>query len=168
MTTKTDVVNADVALQKAKDAVLQQTKQQTSRFTRQIFVCICHTNLEQNVYWENYAHWLGETREQFIVATVPYFNQLFEAGLRIATYKTTLENLTPAFYGETIIVGLWISVLRRSSVELSLEFHNKETGKLLARATQLLAFTDDKGKPIRIPEEIKEAVDKYVAKGKTL
>ncbi|MDP2664063.1 MAG: thioesterase family protein [bacterium] len=133
------------------------------KFEYPVFVSIGDTNMEQNVYWTRYVDWFAKAREVFLMSIFPDFLKIFASGSRIMTHETNLKHMSSAFFAEEVTLEITMGEVRRTSAKMFATFIKKGSGEKIAELWQTLVFADNQGKPVPIPQALREAVLKYVA-----
>lgn len=83
-----------------------------------------------------------------------------EAGCTWVARTHTIEYLTPAFAGDTIVLSTWVADFRRVRSLRHYEFHRAADDKLLARGQTDWVYIDAaSGRPSPIPEIIRKCFD---------
>ncbi|WP_372364434.1 SDR family NAD(P)-dependent oxidoreductase [Candidatus Uabimicrobium sp. HlEnr_7] len=87
-----------------------------------------HANFVGNIYWSNYADWMGEVRDLWLQDIVPYG----EGELRCTATHT--QHLREAMPGDTILVRMHLQNCKQNSIDLQFNFY-----KITADEEQKLA-----------------------------
>lgn len=139
-------------------------------YSHEVTVTISDTSIEMNVYWARYLLRFGEARELFLMYLMPFeeggvMNFLKEEkGISISTYDIHGYFKDSAYFGDTIVIEVYVEKLEKASAVLAFQTKNKKTGNILNKGTQKVVFIDvNTGKITRIPEEIRRVVKDYVA-----
>lgn len=124
--------------------------------------------MEGNVYWTRFLDWFGKARECFLVNLLLEVNMpefLMEKNMAIVTCDIQVKFIKSAFFTDQVQIKIKAEKVENCSAILKFEIVNKISEEILNQGAQKLAFVNIKTrKPVRIPKEIKEEVDKYLLK----
>ena len=140
-----------------KDILLDHNKKS---FVFEKTVYLCDTNVEGNVYFTKSFDWQGMAREEFYRQHFPI--EIWKSGLKLITTQALTEYKHEAFLFDEILIAIYITNVKRMSLELVFTYRNKKTGELLATGRETIAFGDSKGRLIPIPREIKENIKYFL------
>lgn len=116
-----------------------------------------HVNNEVYLSWairaaSEHSKFLGYGMDEFLKRQTAFVVRRHE-----------IDYLAPAFLGDTILVRTWISLIKGARSNRHYEILNKQTGKVLAKASTLWVFIDLKtGKPREIFEDMIENYSHYL------
>jgi acyl-CoA thioesterase FadM len=127
-------------------------------YEHEVRVTYCLTNAEGNVDHDQYARLFAVTRELFGLDFIPRFKE--EAGLLylLKTRNASYEYRKDFVFGDVMKIRLWMKELTYASFALAAEFVNSLTDKVHATGQQQIVYTDLKGKPRRIPEDLRKLI----------
>ena len=128
-------------------------------YKKEVRVTFCYTNAEGNVSHDQYARLFGEVRELFGLDFMPNFSE--EAGKKylLKTRDAYYQYLRDFYFGDTILIEMWVEEVRAASFILVANFINKKDKKVHVVAKQQIVYTDMSGRPKRIPEELKNLLN---------
>jgi len=107
------------------------------------------------VYYSNYLVWFEVARtELFREIGLPYTDIEKNLGLRLMVAEARCKYLAPARYDDLINIDCQIKDVKNSSLTFTYKVMRDDS--LLAEGMSLHVFADAKGKPKRMPKEIKE------------
>lgn len=107
------------------------------------------------VYYANYFVWFEVARTEYLRSLGISYRQLEDRGMYLMVASAGCRYKYPARYDDLIRIQSWISKLKNSSLTFEYKLFLKET--LIATGESVHVFTDQAGKPIRIPKELREA-----------
>jgi acyl-CoA thioesterase FadM len=127
-------------------------------------------NSEGTVDHDKYATLLGKARELFALECVPGFaEQVMNQEYLLHTRESHFRFNGNFRFGDGMIVRIRIAKVERVRFEVKADFiHVAPDGitadAILAEGSQVIVFTDLKGKAIRIPEGFKRALTEALPK----
>ncbi len=108
-------------------------------------------------YYANYLVWYEVSRTDYFKAIDLPYTMFEQKGIFLPVGEVYCRYYKPLVYDDDIIVRVWISKLKRSSIQFS--YHViKGASALIAEGNTTHVFVDKKMKPCRIPEEISSTV----------
>lgn len=122
-----------------------------------LFVSYGETDAMGVVYYGNYAHWFERARGQFMRERGLSYALVERRGVMLPVREMSLRYLWPARYDEEIVVRAAISRFGRASVDFVYQVYGPpETSKLLCLGTTQHACVNASGKPVAVPEWLKD------------
>lgn len=117
-------------------------------------ITFAETNAEGNMSHYEYAKYFGIVRELFAMDMVPNFIE--DAGRKylLKTRNASYKYMRDFFFGDMMTVRLRLGELNKASLKLEAEFINSDTNVVHATGVQEIVYTDLKGMPRRIPDEL--------------
>ena len=110
------------------------------------------------VYYGNYFTWFEVARtEYFRQLGLPY-TELEKEGVRLMVADAKCAYKSPATYDDLLTVETQIGNMKNTSLSFLYKIYS-DGKKLIAEGESTHVFTDEKGKPIRIPERAKAALN---------
>lgn len=107
------------------------------------------------VYYANYLIWFEVARtELFKTLGISYRELEDKEGLRLMVVESKVNYKSPATYDDLVSVKTSIERIKNTSITFSYKIYREN--KLLATGETAHAFTNKEGKPIRIPDKIRE------------
>lgn len=82
-----------------------------------------------------------------------------QKGYLVVIRKIEIEYTSPLYLGDEVIVKTFTSEARNTSGTFTQQVFQKKENRLAAEAKVTWVFTNLKGQPIAIPQEIREAFD---------
>jgi enediyne core biosynthesis thioesterase len=117
-------------------------------------VYLSDTNAFGNAYFAKYVEWQGMTREAFFRVIMPNQNFLIDSGIKLITARAAVEYKHEVYLYDDIEIGLKVGAVKPASSDLIFTYRRKKDGLVFARGFQTVTFADDKGKLMKIPQEI--------------
>ena len=109
------------------------------------------------IYHSNFFVWLDICRTEYFLSKGISYEDLEKSGLYIVVKKVECDYFKPALYNQELTIG--IKYVKFSNIKLEFKYQILFGDILIAQAYTKLAFTDDAGKLIKIPKEIKQVFD---------
>jgi len=130
-------------------------------FSTEVRVRYADTDQMGVVYYANYLVWLEIARTEFLrFLGVDYRSIEKEKELSLPVIEAYCKYKSPARYDDIILIKTKASQMKSSFLRFDYELFNKETKELLAEAYTTHVFIDKNRKPVRMPQEIKDILDK--------
>ena len=124
-------------------------------------VTIGDTDYTQTMFFFNFFKLQGICRELWVKDCVENGLADLRNSLVLITRDANCQ-FFKAFYLDNIIeVNLQFISRQRTNTKLRFRFYNLETHELHAEGIQTIVFVNSENKPIRIPENWKNAITKY-------
>jgi len=114
-----------------------------------------------------YLHYFEEARLDFLRQLGVDFFKMVDDGIVPVVARASVEYKVPIRGGDIIIVKGEVVKLGRSSMEMRYVLSSKVSGKDMALGETLLVFINDKGKPTRIPDSLREAMAAFSLPART-
>lgn len=108
------------------------------------------------VYYANYLKYFEEGRTQYLEEKGIYTEKLLSQGISFVVAKAEIEYKIPVRYKESIHITTKIDQLRNSSIVFLQEILKE--GNLCCLAKIVVVCVNEKMKPIRISEQIKNLI----------
>lgn len=106
------------------------------------------------VYYANYFVWFEVARTEYLRSVGISYKQLEDRGMFLMVASASCEYKSPAKYDDVVRIETWIPKMKNSSLQFQ---HRLFVGeRLIATGESVHVFTNTFGKPIRIPDEIRE------------
>lgn len=106
------------------------------------------------VYYANYLTYFERARTEFLRERGVDIGALMERGIFFVVRRAEIDYVSPARYGETIIVDVRPGKLTGASVELFYEIKEKISLRPVVKGRTLLVCVDEDMKPERLPPEM--------------
>lgn len=105
------------------------------------------------VYYANYFVWFEVARTEYLRSFGVSYKELESQGMYLMVASAGCEYKSPARFDDVVTVRTWIPELKNSSLRFEHSLH--VDSRLIATGESVHVFTNDAGKPVRIPEEIR-------------
>ncbi len=118
------------------------------------------------VYHANYFRYFEVGRVELLRARNLSYRELEARGVKLAVVEAQSRFHAPARFDDVIDVGCWVERVRAARIDLAYEVRRQDgpgEPRLLAQGTTVLACLDDQGRPRRLPDEVRGALDDPVA-----
>lgn len=120
------------------------------------FISYGETDAMGVVYHAEYLHLFERSRSKFIRESGMSYREAEERGIMLPVREANCRYRSPIFYDHEILVHVGIEKWGRASVDFIYEIWNKDKTVLHATGKTGHACTDKTGKPVRIPDWLKE------------
>ncbi len=127
-------------------------------YEQQFRITFAETNAEGNVSHYEYAKYFGIVRELFAIDFIPGFTKDAGHAYLLKTRNASYEYIKDFYFGDTMIIRLRVRELTHASLTLDADFIHAETGALHAQGSQQIVYTNLKGMPCRIPDNLKAII----------
>lgn len=115
----------------------------------------------QSMYFAHFFRIQGITRELWVRSAVARSEQLLAEGLLLITRRASCDFHLHFRLFDPVVCRMQIAHLRRASSDLVFRFCHGETGAVHAEGRQTVVFADKTGRPIRMPDEFRDAALRY-------
>lgn len=105
------------------------------------------------VYYANYLVWFEVARTEYLRSMGLVYRYLEEKGYYLMVASISCQYKSPAKYDDVVKAETWIAEMKNSSLKFGYKL--SVDGRLVATGDSVHVFTNSKGKPVRMPEEIK-------------
>ncbi len=113
------------------------------------------------VYYANYLKYLERARtEMFEEACMP-LTELMKQGIQFVVAEASLRYHRPGRYGDRLIVESWIKQFGHVTILFGHRVKRLNTSEVLVTGEVKIASVSDALKPVRLPEGIKKAMERY-------
>jgi acyl-CoA thioester hydrolase len=110
-------------------------------------------------YHGGYFAWFEVGRTDLLRGRGLTYRELEREGLRLPVIETHARFLRPAFYDDTLEIRTELQSLSGARVAFAYEVHRAGTEGPLATASTSHAAVDLKGRPRRLPEELRRRLE---------
>jgi enediyne biosynthesis thioesterase len=114
------------------------------------------------VYYSNYVKWQGETREAFLVETVPEWKvvmqEVAKGNVNMLTTEEYSHFIQHAFFGDKIIIKIHAEEVKKFSFKIIFKMYKVGTDALIYEGWQRVGFDDFKGHFVPIPEPMLRSI----------
>lgn len=123
------------------------------------------TNLIGNVYYVHYLSWQGRCREMFLHDHAPGILDDIARGLKLATVRVACEYEEELVAFDQVLIRMSLGVLKPSGLTLRFTYVKVNDGRetIVAQGEQEIACLSADGKPVPVPDELREALREYRA-----
>ncbi len=107
------------------------------------------------VYYANYLTYFERARTEFLRESGADINELMQRGIFFLVRRAEIDYISPALYGETIIVDVKVGKVTGASIELFYEIKEKVSLRPVVKGLTLLVCVGKDMKPARLPPEMR-------------
>ncbi|MFH0877830.1 MAG: thioesterase family protein, partial [Candidatus Omnitrophota bacterium] len=107
------------------------------------------------VYYANYLVWFEVARTSYFSAHGMEYTEIEKEGLGLAVVEAHCVYRAPARYGDTVIVEVWPSDVKASSLKFCYKIYRKNDRVLLTEGFTMHVLIDKTFRPRKIPEKIR-------------
>ena len=128
------------------------------------------SNLLANIYFSNYAKWLGKIRDNYFCSFIPEYFKNSDSAKEMLCLDCKIDYLAEAMPFDKILVRMCVDRAYEFGLDLYFEYFltkDLEIIRKLGYATQRVLFVAWEGgvpMPIRIPQEVMGLIKKVVSK----
>ena len=105
------------------------------------------------VYYSNYLVWFEIARTEYFRALGLVYRELEKKGIYLMVASVGCRYRSPAKYDDIVKIQAGVPELKNSS--LKFEYRLSVGDKLIATGESVHVFTNESGRPVRIPEEVR-------------
>lgn len=109
------------------------------------------------VYYANYLRYFERGRTEYLRALGVSPSGLLEKGMLFVVRNVEVDYIAPARYDDLLVLETEVSGVSRTSVTFAQSIKKEGFPTQVARGTVVLVMVDKKGRPARIPEDLKAA-----------
>ncbi|MBU3955658.1 acyl-CoA thioesterase, partial [bacterium] len=113
------------------------------------------------VYYANYLTYFERARTEFLRSSGADISELMERGILFVVRRAEIDYISPACYGETIVVDVKAGKLTGASVELFYEIKEKVSLRPVVKGSTLLVCVGRDMKPSRMPPEMRKLKNEF-------
>jgi enediyne core biosynthesis thioesterase len=128
-------------------------------FFKEIELFLKDSNSYGNIYFSTYFEWQGVLRESWFSECI--FENMLELEGCFLTKDAYNRYYSSSYPFQKIRGSLTLKNMKKTSFEISMEFYNLNTKKIVAKGTQTIVYTNSTGKITKIPENIRDEMLKY-------
>jgi acyl-CoA thioester hydrolase len=110
------------------------------------------------VYYANYLRYAERARTEFLEARGVSLRQLMDEGVYFVVAEAALKYLSPGRYGDMLVVKTTVERVGPASIIFGHVISRDNTGEKLVEATVKLGCVGKDMKPLRLSQNIMEAV----------
>jgi len=112
------------------------------------------------VYYGNYLRYFEQGRTHWLEARGLSVKTFMDEGTLFAVVHAELTYRSPARYGETLTIATRLADMRAATFTFAHEIREKTSGRLVVEGSARLVAVDTKGKPVKIPRDLRERLAK--------
>lgn len=112
------------------------------------------------VYYANYLRYFERARTEYIKSKGISLVDLQKKGIIFTVFKVEVKYLSPAYYGETLIISTDIPEEKRARLVFHHTVTNKKNDKIIVTGYAALACINSNGRPIPLPKEFVDKIFK--------
>jgi len=105
------------------------------------------------VYYANYLVWFEVARTEYLRSLGISYRDLETKGYYLMVAAISCRYKSPARYDDIVKAETWIEEMKNSSLKFGYKLSVGD--RVVVTGDSVHVFTNKKGKPVRIPEEIK-------------
>ena len=111
------------------------------------------------VYYANYLKYCERARTEFLESRGIRMRQLIEEGIFFVVAEASLRYLSPGRYGDILLIETFVERAGTASITFRHEITRDESGEKLVHATVRLGCVNPQMKPLRLRQDIMDAVN---------
>lgn len=111
------------------------------------------------VYYARYLDWFEAGRTEILRAKGVTYAELEKKGFFAPVVEIKVNYFKPARYDDIVELETSVEHVGNSSIKFKYKVFNKETKELLVEAYTVNVFINKEMKPVRIPEEVRKALE---------
>lgn len=131
-------------------------------FSNVITVRYNETDKGGRVYHSNYLVWLDMTRTEFLRSLGISYAKLEEEGVYIVVRKAEIEYFSSAEFDKEYRISIDKICLNKIKLDFYYSLKDNNNEKEIAKAFTRLVIVNKMGKPIKIPDHLKEKLEKFL------
>ncbi len=108
------------------------------------------------VYHGEYFKWFEAGRANYMRRRAAPYSAIEAEGIQLPVVEAHANYLKPARYDDVVQVTAWISDIGR--IQLTFSYEVTLDGKVLVRGHTRHATIDQTGRPVRMPEKVRQAL----------
>lgn len=106
------------------------------------------------VYYGNYFTWFEVARTEYFRSMGLVYREMEAKGIYFMVASASCQYKSPVRYDDMVKIRTWVSDIKSSSMKFEYSLHVGD--KLTATGESVHVFTNEAGRPVRIPEEVKK------------
>ena len=111
------------------------------------------------VYYANYFRYFERARTEFLRHKGVSVAELADRGILFVVYEAQIKYIAPARYNDVLLVDTKIIEASSVSFVLNHTVVERHTGKTVVKGSaRLVCIKSASGKPVRLPDELKNAL----------
>lgn len=129
-------------------------------FTLEIRVKYADTDKMQYVYYGRYYEYFEAARNEMLREIGFEYKQLEALGVMLPVVTSHADYSIPARYDDLLVIHTKVKALENVRIAIGYEVTRKDESKILATGYTMHAFINKQGRPVRPPNEFKDALAK--------
>lgn len=117
------------------------------------------------VYYGNYLRFFEAARTEFLLERGIDLNTWIDRGVVFVVTKAEITYLSPARYGDELLIETRCTNLSGATFDLACRVRRERDETLIADGSTRLACIGDRGRPVRIPPELRVVLSASFEKG---
>lgn len=117
------------------------------------------------VYYANYLRYFERARTEYIKSKGISLAEWQKKGIIFTVSRVDVKYVSPARYGETLLISTEISEIKKASIVINHVITNKKNDKIIVTGSAKLACLNSSERPTRFPQEFAEKVLKGTGAG---
>lgn len=114
------------------------------------------------VHHSNYIRFLEESRMDFFKAVGMNYAELEQMGIMIPVYSVSCKYVTPARFGDTIIIYPRFEEFRGARFRVSYKIVDEKSGELRCTAESVHCFVDDRFELINLKTKAPDVYQMFI------
>ena len=112
------------------------------------------------VYHTNYLVWFEVGRGEYSRSIDADYRQWEEQGLFLPVVELSCRYLSPARYGDLVVVATWVDQVRSRGLTFGYEARLHDNGRVLVTGRTTHVCVDRSGRVLQIPAQWREAMSR--------
>jgi acyl-CoA thioester hydrolase len=121
-----------------------------------------------HAYYANYLFWFEQARGAWCRERGFTYKQLEEMGYFLPVVEAHVRYKGEVLYDDWIVVKVWVSEMRRSTIRFEYQVVNEATGKITTEGHTWHVFMGRTRKAISIPPEVRVMLEREPSDCETL
>jgi acyl-CoA thioester hydrolase len=105
------------------------------------------------VYYANYLRYFERARTEYMKSKGICLADFHKQGIIFTVYKAEVRYLSPAYYGETLLISTDIPKQKGARIIFHHVIKNKKDDRIIVTGSAALACVNSEGQPRRLPKE---------------
>jgi acyl-CoA thioesterase FadM len=129
-------------------------------FTYRTLVYVADATPFGQAYFVAYFEWQGRAREELFRLFLPTARELMDA-FRIVTLESSVRYRRELLLHEPVAVEVRVEEITRASLALRFTYRHAERGDAIAEGRQRVVFTDQHGRILPLPNDVRHRALAY-------
>ncbi len=118
------------------------------------------------VYYGNYLRFFEAARTEFLLERGFDLKAWIDRGVVFVVTKAEVAYLTPAKYGDVLLIETRCTDLSGAAFDLACRVRRESDDARIAEGSTRLACIGQRGRPVRVPPELREVLQAAIGKGR--